>query len=103
MTGLKTLRIKETDRIIALEKELFELGFNVEIEGDDLIVLPSPRKQHNKESPFEPIQTYKDHRMAMAFSSMALQDKICIEDEMVVAKSYPNYWEDLQQVGFKIS
>jgi 3-phosphoshikimate 1-carboxyvinyltransferase len=96
LIGLKTLRIKETDRIVALQAELNKLGFNVEVEGDDLII-----NQSNKDVIFNsPIKTYNDHRMAMAFAPLALIRGVAIEDENVVAKSYPDFWKDLKCVGF---
>jgi 3-phosphoshikimate 1-carboxyvinyltransferase len=96
LKGLKTLRIKETDRIAALQTELNKLGFNVEVERDDLIINQSNMDTISN----SPIKTYNDHRMAMAFAPLALIRGITIEDENVVAKSYPNFWEDLKCVGF---
>lgn len=96
LTGLKTLRIKETDRIAALENELNELGFNVEVENDDLIIYSI----NNVELKNHPIKTYNDHRMAMAFAPLALLNCITIKTPEVVKKSYPQFWEDLNMVGF---
>jgi 3-phosphoshikimate 1-carboxyvinyltransferase len=96
LKGLKTLRIKETDRIAALQTELNKLGFNIEVEEDDLIINQSNMDTISN----SPIKTYNDHRMAMAFAPLALIRGITIEDENVVAKSYPNFWEDLKCVGF---
>jgi 3-phosphoshikimate 1-carboxyvinyltransferase len=101
LTGLKTLRIKETDRILALQTELNNLGFNVEVDNDDLIV-----NRHSCESRNLPswsrnsIKTYDDHRMAMSFTPLALIAPITIENPEVVKKSYPNFWEDIESVGF---
>lgn len=99
ITGLSTLRIKETDRIAALQNELNVLGFNVAINHNDLTIHQQKEiliKQHN-------VVTYNDHRMAMAFAPLALiTDKLTIENQEVVAKSYPRFWEDLKQVGFVI-
>tara|TARA_B100000809_G_scaffold260295_1_gene306939 strand:- start:2184 stop:3410 length:1227 start_codon:yes stop_codon:yes gene_type:complete len=97
LLGLKTLRIKETDRILALEKELTKLGFSIDIEGDDIIINPIERiiTVFNQS-----VETYDDHRMAMAFAPLALQDSITIEDKSVVAKSYPKFWRDLELIGF---
>ena len=82
LTGLKTLRIKETDRIIALQTELNNLGFNVEVDGDDIIV------NHLSQECFSlsgvEVKTYNDHRMAMAFAPLALLGEIIIENENVV-------------------
>lgn len=100
ITGLSTLRIKETDRIVALQQELNALGFNVSVEHDDIIIHAQKEisiQQH-------PIATYNDHRMAMAFAPLALiTDKLTIEDVAVVEKSYPHFWEDLKDVGFVIN
>ena len=99
ITGLSTLRIKETDRITALQQELNALGFNVSLEHNDLIIHPQKEisiQQH-------PIATYNDHRMAMAFAPLALiTDKLIIENQEVVEKSYPHFWKDLKDVGFVI-
>ena len=94
LTGLKTLRIKETDRIAALQTELTKLGFSVEVKKNDILINSAP-SQFN-----ESVETYDDHRMAMAFTPLALQSSIIIEDENVVAKSYPDFWKDLESVGF---
>ncbi len=127
LTGLSTLRIKETDRIAALQNELNKLGYNVEVENDDLIILPPLPNQTSlrgiacpdfsgKQSlstkeidlprstslAMTSIKTYNDHRMAMAFAPLAILYPIKIEDEEVVKKSYPNFWEDLRIVGFEI-
>jgi 3-phosphoshikimate 1-carboxyvinyltransferase len=100
LTGLKTLRIKETDRIAALQTELAKLGFSVDVEGDDILIhaVNSVSSIYNK-----PVQTYDDHRMAMAFAPLVFHSSIVIEDEAVVGKSYPNFWKDLESVGFEVS
>jgi 3-phosphoshikimate 1-carboxyvinyltransferase len=100
-TGLKTLRIKETDRISALQTELNHLGYNVEVDGDELTILSSIAEL-DLFSLKKPIKTYNDHRMAMAFAPLGSVNAIQIEDENVVIKSYPKFWEDLQHVGFDI-
>lgn len=112
-TGLHTLRIKETDRIAALQSELTKLNYCVEVESDDLIILPSLRTERSGEKQsardntiasclaMTSIKTYDDHRMAMAFAPLGLLYPIIIEDENVVVKSYPNFWEDLKSVGFE--
>jgi len=97
--GLHTLKIKETDRSLALKTELNKLGVNVEILNDNSIkIAPSPDlKTPNY------IVTYEDHRMAMAFAPLALKlNFLVIAKPEVVKKSYPNFWHDLKQNGFKI-
>lgn len=103
LTGLSTLRIKETDRIAALQNELGKLSYAVEVEGNNIIVLRSVGESQN---PYDwnkiSIDTYDDHRMAMAFAPLALLHPITIENHDVVIKSYPNFWEDLRGVGFEM-
>lgn len=103
LTGLSTLRIKETDRIAALQNELSKLGCAVVVDGDDLIIgFLSPNSYHHCESMNLAIKTYDDHRMAMAFAPLALLHPITIENPNVVIKSYPNFWEDMKIVGFEM-
>ncbi len=98
-TGLHTLRIKETDRTLALKNELAKIGVEVEIVNDDKIKINT--KQLVQQS--SPIATYEDHRMAMAFAPLAMiQDSITIDHPEVVKKSYPDFWKDLKKVGFEI-
>ena len=98
LSGLHTLKIKETDRLVALKTEIEKLGGQVEISGDTLHLEASKSiKEHIN------IATYNDHRMAMAFAPLALKTPIIIEDASVVSKSYPTFWEDLKTIGFKIS
>jgi 3-phosphoshikimate 1-carboxyvinyltransferase len=97
LTGLKTLRIKETDRISALQKELTKLGFSIDVEGDDIVINST---EVIIEVFNQSVETYDDHRMAMAFAPLALQHSITIEDEAVVGKSYPEFWGDLGRIGF---
>lgn len=100
ITGLRTLRIKETDRLEALRTELRKLGYVVKVEGDDAI------SWHFETTPAEAsphICTYHDHRMAMAFAPAAIRfPGLIIDDAQVVSKSYPLFWEHLRQAGFKI-
>ena len=97
--GLHTLRIKETDRIQALKNELYKFGVVVEILNDNSVKIdPSSFCKSDL-----PIQTYEDHRMAMAFATLAMYtDSVLIEDPEVVKKSYPNFWNDLKSVGFVV-
>lgn len=97
LTGLHTLKIKETDRLEALKIELTKLGAEISVTNDSLHLKSSSGIKENIS-----ISTYQDHRMAMAFAPLALQVPIVIEDAEVVSKSYPSFWEDLKTVGFKI-
>ena len=101
-SGLKTLKIKETDRIAALQNELAKLGIPItEPEHGELAWDGSLDMEQQEENPI--IRTYHDHRMALAFAPMALAGyNMQIDDPMVVTKSYPGFWEDLKQVGFSI-
>ena len=101
LSGLKTLRIKETDRITALQTELTKLGFSVDVDGDDILINRLSRLGGNlmNKAP-KPVKTYNDHRMAMSFAPLALLNEITIEEEDVVGKSYPNFWKDIGKVGF---
>lgn len=97
LTGLHTLKIKETDRLVALKTELEKLGAEVEITNESLHLSKSNFiKSHAS------IDTYNDHRMAMAFAPLGLKTNLQINDAEVVSKSYPKFWEDLSAVGFKI-
>jgi len=102
-TGLQSLKIKETDRIEALKRELAKLGFQIEDRNNSELLWDGIRKK----SPVSPdeiaIDTYEDHRMAMAFAPVALKDgSIVINNPQVVSKSYPGYWEDLESLGFRV-
>lgn len=97
LTGLHTLKIKETDRLEALKTELSKLGAQISVTNDSLILEPSNTIIANCK-----IATYQDHRMAMAFAPLALKTSIIIEDSEVVSKSYPDFWNDLEKIGFKM-
>ena len=96
LTGLHTLKIKETDRLEALQKELTKLGATIFVTSDDLRLSVSSKINSNVS-----IETYNDHRMAMAFAPLAMRTSIEILDADVVTKSYRNFWKDLQQIGFE--
>lgn len=98
LAGLHTLKIKETDRLVALKTEIEKLGGNVSITDKSLHLSAS-----NTIKEYVPIATYNDHRMAMAFAPLALKIPIIIEDAEVVSKSYPTFWDDLESIGFKIT
>lgn len=100
ITGLRTLRIKETDRLEALRTELRKLGYVLKVEGDDAI---SWHFETTAAEASPHICTYHDHRMAMAFAPAAIRfPGLIIDDAQVVSKSYPLFWEHLRQAGFKI-
>ena len=97
--GLKTLRIKETDRIAALKNELSKLGYSIEVVDND-IVLNGEIPPVQSDSEIVIIKCYDDHRMAMAFAPLALiRSEIYIDDPQVVKKSYPGFWRDMEMVG----
>ena len=101
-TGLQSLKIKETDRIEALKKEMSKLGFELEVRNDSELIW-NGRRVVVKNADEMAIDTYEDHRMAMAFAPVALVDgRVVINNPQVVSKSYPRYWEDLKSVGFEI-
>lgn len=98
-TGLGTLRIKETDRLAALEKELQKVGCVIHAEDDSTLVWRGVKCEPS----FAPIDTYQDHRMALAFAPLAiLYPGLKINNPEVVTKSYPEYWEDLRKAGFTV-
>lgn len=96
-TGLHTLRIKETDRVAAIQKELQKLGADFVEENETWTVVPPHGDWKSKEVH---VNTYHDHRMAMAFAPLAcVLPGIYIEAPEVVNKSYPSFWEDLKEIG----
>jgi len=97
LLGLHTLKIKETDRLIALENELVKLGAQIRVTDDSLHLSQSQNFKAN-----QTIATYNDHRMAMAFAPLALKIPLQIADADVVTKSYPDFWNDLQEIDFEI-
>lgn len=100
ISGLHTLRIKETDRLEALRAQLAQLGFNIEIADDSILSWDGTAG----EAADEPrILTYDDHRMAMAFAPAAIRfPSLTVLDAGVVSKSYPDYWRHLALAGFKM-
>jgi len=96
LTGLHTLKIKETDRLIALETELSKLGALISVTEDTLEIKVSEIINKNIS-----IETYNDHRMAMAFAPLAIQVPITIKDAKVVTKSFISFWENLKEIGFQ--
>ena len=98
--GLSTLKIKETDRIEALKTEMRKLGYVLQDHNNSELIWDGERCDPSFE---QGIDTYEDHRMALAFAPYALlHDKLIINNPQVVTKSYPHYWEDLRLAGFTI-
>jgi 3-phosphoshikimate 1-carboxyvinyltransferase len=98
LTGLNTLLIKETNRLLALKNEIKKLGTQIQI-TDDSLSFSNPQKLINNIE----IETYNDHRMAMSFAPLSVLTNITIKDSDVVSKSYPNFWNDLMKIGVKIN
>lgn len=98
LVGLHTLKIKETDRLVALKNEIKKLGTTLAITDHSLYL-----KSSNDLIPNVKITTYNDHRMAMAFAPLALKTPLSIENAEVVSKSYPDFWRDLSSLGFEIN
>ena len=97
LVGLHTLKIKETDRLEALQVELTKLGATIKVTNESLHLSPDTNFIENCS-----ISTYNDHRMAMAFAPLALKIPLKIEDSSVVSKSYPDFWNDLRKLNFEI-
>ena len=98
--GLQSLKIKETDRMAALRTELGKLGFDIMEHDGSMLTWDGHRR--TVDNPL-PADTYEDHRMAMALAPLALKEGMLrMNDPGVVSKSYPTFWDHLQQVGFKI-
>jgi 3-phosphoshikimate 1-carboxyvinyltransferase len=99
LQGLHTLKIKETDRLIALKKEIEKFDVDRVEVSDQSIIL----KNNSKLKSNVTVDTYNDHRMAMSFAPLSLIIPIIIRNPEVVSKSYSNFWNDLKSVGFNIS
>lgn len=98
LTGLHTLKIKETDRLVALKMELEKLGATVIITANSLQLEATSTIKNDVA-----VNTYNDHRMAMAFAPLALKTNLVIKDAEVVSKSYPSFWSDLKATGIRLS
>ena len=96
LKGLESLKIKETDRLIAMKKELKKIGCNFYEANDEWIL----EKRNNKLPKKLIINTYKDHRVAMSFAPLSSKLELVIRDPEVVNKSYPNFWNDLESIGY---
>jgi 3-phosphoshikimate 1-carboxyvinyltransferase len=101
LKGLRTLRIKETDRIHAMQTELARVKIKLEVrqEENDLAVDLYGKAKWKDKGKFD---SYEDHRMAMAFSSLSALQPVIIKEPFVVSKSYPGFWTDIQSVGIKL-
>ena len=97
ISGVESLKIKETDRLSAMKKELKKIGCNFYNKNESWIL----EKRVNSFPESVVINTYKDHRMAMAFASISSEMEMYIADPSVVNKSYPNFWDDLVRVGYE--
>ncbi|MBO7069171.1 MAG: 3-phosphoshikimate 1-carboxyvinyltransferase [Bacteroidaceae bacterium] len=98
--GLQSLRIKETDRIAALRTELGKLGCDIQEEDNSILYWNG---DHRQTGDIPVIDTYEDHRMAMAFAPCAMKlGSLAINNPEVVSKSYPAFWENLKKVGCKV-
>ena len=98
LTGLHTLKIKETDRLEALKSEIYKFGTDLNITNDSLSLLnPKPLESAAI------VETYNDHRMAMAFAPLALRTSFSIKEAEVVSKSFPDFWNNLAELGFNTS
>ena len=98
LTGLHTLKIKETDRLEALKSEIYKFGTDLNITNDSLSLLnPKPLESAAI------VETYNDHRMAMAFAPLALLTSFSIKEAEVVSKSFPDFWKNLLELGLNIS
>ena len=98
LTGLHTLKIKETDRLEALKNEIYKFGTLIEITDDSLHLL-----DYNPLTSGAVVETYNDHRMAMAFAPLALKTSFSINEAEVVSKSFPDFWDNLAELGFNTS
>lgn len=93
--GLHTLKIKETDRLVALQNELAKLGGQLVVTADSLTLAA----HRSTVTTVPAIDTYQDHRMAMAFAPLVMQMDLLINEAEVVSKSYPAFWNDLRKIG----
>ena len=98
LTGLHTLKIKETDRLVALKTELEKLGATVHITADSLELI----SYQGTIIPDVVLETYQDHRMAMAFAPLAIKTPVILKDSMVVSKSFPTFYKALETLGISV-
>ena len=98
--GLATLKIKETDRIEALKKEMRKMGYVLTDRNGSELIWDGTRCEPDSDIV---IDTYEDHRMALAFAPASMKQKMTINNPQVVSKSYPHFWDDLKEAGFEIA
>ncbi len=100
-TGLSSLKIKESNRLLNLQQELNKLGYNIELTESDCLILAEPKSQHqNIESVLT--QTENDHRLVMCFSLLALKNRAIVLSEISsVEKSFPGFWEEMEKLGME--
>lgn len=98
-SGLQSLKIKETDRIAALINEMKKLGYVIAETSDSVLEWNGERCEEAADTS---IDTYDDHRMALAFAPIAFKQSVTINHPQVVSKSFPSFWNDLKAVGFGI-
>jgi 3-phosphoshikimate 1-carboxyvinyltransferase len=96
--GLESLKIKETDRVAALQQELAKLNATLLEEAEGWRLVPSSLLPETIE-----VETYEDHRMAMSFAPLCSRMHVIIKDPEVVQKSYPGYWDHLQMLGVELN
>jgi 3-phosphoshikimate 1-carboxyvinyltransferase len=96
LTGLATLKIKETDRLVALKTEIQKFGAHVDIDDESLRLIPTQELKSSVS-----VDTYNDHRMAMAFAPLSPKVDLTINDAEVVEKSYPDFWKDFDRLSEK--
>ncbi|WP_420316309.1 3-phosphoshikimate 1-carboxyvinyltransferase [Ekhidna sp.] len=98
MTGLESLKIKETDRIAAMKNELAKIGANLDEKTSKWTLTPSQQLPDSIT-----IETYEDHRMAMAFAPLCMKMDVTINDPSVVNKSYPSFWDELRKLKITVN
>lgn len=103
LTGLHTLKIKETDRLEALKTELSKFGADITVTNDSLMLKPHALFENGYITSDVAVATYNDHRMAMAFAPLAIKTAFMVNNADVVSKSFPTFWQDMQQLGFIVN
>ena len=98
--GLATLKIKETDRIEALKNEMRKLGYVLTDRNNSELAWDGTRCEIERDAV---IDTYEDHRMALAFAPVSMKQPVAINNPQVVSKSYPSFWDDMRSAGFDIA